>query len=82
MARLEKMARPKRMDMTSHKPTHPFQADILVVDDNPDNVRLLINILGKHGYKVRPATSGPRAVAVARTESPAFPSSLSAPWMT
>jgi diguanylate cyclase (GGDEF)-like protein len=56
--------------MTSPKLADPFQADILVVDDNPHNVRLLLNILGKHGYKVRPATTGPRAVAVARTESP------------
>ena len=46
------------------------RAEILVVDDNPDNVRLLINILNRHGYKIRPATSASRALAVARNESP------------
>ncbi|HEY9825988.1 MAG TPA: response regulator, partial [Stenomitos sp.] len=37
-------------------------ADILVVDDNPVNVRLLANILVNLGYKVRKATNGEMAL--------------------
>lgn len=36
---------------------------ILVVDDNPANLRLLTQILSEHGYHVRAAASGPRALA-------------------
>jgi CheY-like chemotaxis protein len=34
------------------------QANILVVDDTPDNLRLLVGILVEHGYTIRPAASG------------------------
>jgi len=33
------------------------KANILVVDDTPDNLRLLMGILDKQGYKVRPASA-------------------------
>ena len=40
---------------------------ILVVDDNPANLRLLTDMLGQHGYTVRVATSGEQALkSVAR----------------
>ena len=43
---------------------------ILVVDDNPNNLRLLVEILKKSGYRVRPATSGTNALATIRKEAP------------
>jgi class 3 adenylate cyclase/CheY-like chemotaxis protein len=39
------------------------QANILVVDDKPDNLRLLSTILTGQGYQVRKALNGPRAIA-------------------
>jgi two-component system NtrC family sensor kinase len=43
---------------------------ILVVDDNPDNLRLLASILSEHYYKVRLAPNGERALATIRKEAP------------
>ena len=37
------------------------QANILIVDDTPENLRLLSNMLAAAGYKVRAVTSGARA---------------------
>lgn len=39
-----------------------IQASILVVDDTPDNVRLLSTILTEEGYQVRKALNGQRAL--------------------
>ncbi|MEZ4528358.1 MAG: diguanylate cyclase [Desulfobacterales bacterium] len=36
--------------------------NILAVDDNPQNLRLLVGILSEHGYRVRPAPSGSLAL--------------------
>ncbi|MBF0258117.1 MAG: diguanylate cyclase [Desulfamplus sp.] len=44
--------------------------NILVVDDNPQNLRLLIAILSRHGYKVRPAPSGEIALKSAFSTLP------------
>lgn len=44
----------------------PNQNNILIVDDNPANLRLLIDILGHEGYQVRPVPSGKLALAAAR----------------
>ncbi len=38
------------------------QADVLVVDDKPDNIRLLSDMLIQHGYHVRKAISGEMAL--------------------
>jgi PAS domain S-box-containing protein len=46
------------------------QADILIVDDKPASVRLLIEILGRHGYTARPAADGPQALLAARKQAP------------
>jgi CheY-like chemotaxis protein len=43
---------------------------ILVVDDNPHNLRLLAGILNTHGYKTRLAPNGERALATIRKEAP------------
>lgn len=41
----------------------PTPEDILIVDDTPDNLRLLSQILTEQGYRVRAVTSGSRALA-------------------
>jgi PAS domain S-box-containing protein len=46
------------------------EANILVVDDTADNLRLLIYMLGNQGYRVRPATGGVMAVIAAQREPP------------
>lgn len=39
---------------------------ILIVDDTPDNLRLLVGLLSKQGYKIRPVTSGKMALSAAQ----------------
>ncbi|MGI0493053.1 response regulator [Alkalinema pantanalense CENA528] len=41
-------------------------ANILVVDDTPTNLRLLMTLLTQRGYTVRPAVSGKQAIAAAQ----------------
>jgi len=48
----------------------PEQVDILVVDDTPDNLRLLSQMLSDHGYGVRAVTSGQRALESAQMVPP------------
>ncbi|MDB9314162.1 hybrid sensor histidine kinase/response regulator [Spirulina sp. CS-785/01] len=50
--------------MTSHL------ADILIVDDIPENLRLLSTMLQEKGYKVRKSISGRRALQVIETIPP------------
>lgn len=38
------------------------QGNILVIDDQPENLRLLVNMLTDKGYKVRATPSGKRAL--------------------
>ncbi len=44
--------------------------EILIVDDRPDNLKVLGDILRGEGYKVRPVTSGAFALQVAGKEKP------------
>jgi two-component system sensor histidine kinase/response regulator len=44
--------------------------DILIVDDSPDNLRVLSGILGKQGYKVRASVSGPMALKAVYAKPP------------
>jgi serine phosphatase RsbU (regulator of sigma subunit) len=44
--------------------------DILIVDDTPDNLRLLSQILTEQGYRVRAVTSGSRALASVEVSLP------------
>ena len=46
------------------------EASVLVVDDTRANLRLLAEILSGHGYEVRPAPNGPRALSAAQTNPP------------
>ncbi|MGL5134702.1 MAG: response regulator, partial [Planktothrix sp.] len=49
--------------VTSH------EGDILIVDDLPDNLRLLRDTLSEEGYKVRSATTGAMAIRAANSPS-------------
>jgi formate hydrogenlyase transcriptional activator len=48
----------------------PPRESILIVDDALPNLRLLSEVLGRRGYKVRPASSGPLALQSARAAPP------------
>ena len=45
-------------------------AHILVVDDEESNLKVLSRLLGKDGYRVSTATSGPEALDVLRADQP------------
>ena len=45
---------------------------VLVVDDEPDIVALVVYHLARAGYRVSSAATGPDAVAVAKRERPAL----------
>ncbi|ACN15670.1 two-component response receiver and regulator protein [Desulforapulum autotrophicum HRM2] len=44
--------------------------DIIIVDDNPHNLRVLSTILKKEGYEIRPATGGQTALAAIDAKPP------------
>ena len=44
-----------------------YRGNILIVDDLPDNLRLLRDTLSEHGYKVRSATTGEMAIRAAQS---------------
>ena len=46
------------------------QADILIVDDTPVNLRLLSQILDEQGYQTRPVPDGRLALAAAQAKPP------------
>ncbi|NJN88009.1 MAG: response regulator [Leptolyngbyaceae cyanobacterium SL_7_1] len=48
----------------------PISADILVVDDVPDNLRLISKLLRSHGFRVRVAASGQMALTAIATAPP------------
>jgi signal transduction histidine kinase len=45
-------------------------ASILVVDDTPENLRLLTDMLAEQGYEIRPVKSGRQALQAARQAPP------------
>lgn len=47
-------------------------ASILIVDDNPANLKLLAFLLSSHGHSVRTASDGDRALAAVAAEKPAL----------
>ena len=49
-----------------------IRENILVVDDRPENLRLLSEILSKNNYKVRKVTSGKQAIAAAEIDPPSL----------
>src|SRR6185503_13149695 len=54
--------------LTKHLPPHP--GNIMIVDDNPTNLRLLEDMLRRHGYEVRAFPRGRLALAAAEQEPP------------
>ncbi len=58
------------METITSRAAEQDRADILVVDDNPANIELLVAILGSRGYRVRVANSGARALAAASADPP------------
>lgn len=54
----------------SHASIDTVKGDILVVDDTPDNLRLLSAMLAKHGFEVRKAINGKGAIASAQADAP------------
>jgi CheY-like chemotaxis protein/HPt (histidine-containing phosphotransfer) domain-containing protein len=57
--------------MSSSKYCHN-SSHILLIDDNPDNLRLLSKILESQGFRVRKSISGSLAIQSARMEPPAL----------
>jgi PAS domain S-box-containing protein len=55
--------------MTPASPVQP-KADILVVDDQPNNLKVLSVLLAEQGYKVRKATSGEMALQAVNISPP------------
>jgi signal transduction histidine kinase len=49
---------------------NPKIPNILIVDDTPANVLLLVRMLAERGYRPRPVSSGKLALAAARAEPP------------
>ncbi|MEG4534112.1 diguanylate cyclase domain-containing protein [Microcoleus sp. D2_18a_D3] len=64
------MERSRILDRTSDRVSDPatnYRGNILIVDDLPDNLRLLGRSLRRHGYKVRCATTGEMAIRAAQS---------------
>lgn len=51
-------------------PIEPRQADILIVDDVPDNIRFLSSFLSTQGYQIRKAINGQMALTAIKTLPP------------
>ena len=51
-------------------PINPPEADILIVDDKPNNLRVLSTALTEWGYEIRCVTNGAMALASARAVPP------------
>ncbi|MBK4728295.1 response regulator [Oxynema sp. CENA135] len=47
-----------------------LKQDILIVDDTPDNLRVLSSLLASHGYLVRKALNGPLALQACQKQLP------------
>ena len=46
------------------------QEDILVVDDDPENLAVLMSVLELQGYRVRPVSTGAMALCAAKMKAP------------
>ena len=55
--------------MTENQINTP-KGSILVVDDRLENLQILMTMLSKRGYEVRPARSGAQALSAARSKKP------------
>ncbi len=53
-----------------HSPHPNTGISILVIDDTPNNLRLMMQLLGDQGYQVRPVTDGSLAIKAAQLAPP------------
>ena len=66
----ESMEISRIVDRTRDRVSDPgtnYRGNILIVDDLPENLRLLSRTLSAHGYKVRSATTGAMAIRAAQS---------------
>lgn len=61
---------PITINMSSQAVRRNDTADILIVDDLPDNIRFLSNFLGEQGYQVRKALNGEMALRASQALPP------------
>lgn len=54
----------------SSQPASVPKADILIVDDTPENLRFLSTMLAEQGYEVRKALNGPMALSTVQADPP------------
>lgn len=54
----------------THNPVRDYKADILIVDDTPNNLRVLSSILQEQGYEIRKAINGKMAIRSVQTDPP------------
>ena len=47
-----------------------YRADIMIVDDTPDNLQVLFTMLNEHGYEVRRVLNGQQAIKAIATDPP------------
>ncbi len=47
-----------------------MEANIVIVDDTPDNLRVFMNILTDKGYRIRPVSKATRALSMIQVERP------------
>ncbi|MGL5508823.1 MAG: sensor histidine kinase [Microcoleaceae cyanobacterium] len=51
-------------------PNNAYRADIMIVDDTPDNLQVLFTMLNEHGYEVRRVLNGQQAMNAIATDPP------------
>ena len=56
--------------LTNLNPQSESKGNILLVDDLPENLKLLSELLSKYGYTARSVTSGARAIKTAKAKRP------------
>lgn len=56
--------------MRNNNPTRSNSPIVLIVDDMPENLRILSELLKENGYRVRPVPNGNLALQVAEKEKP------------
>jgi len=58
--------------MSSNNVDKNSKGDILIVDDTPANLKLLVSLLSSNGYNVRPASSGEIALRSVEAKQPSL----------
>ncbi len=51
-------------------PSNNSKGNILIVDDPPENLRLLVGVLNEKGYQTRPVPQGKLALSAAQLNPP------------